>query len=337
MNSYSYYRLKFLFLQDRPTDEDAFKKCIKSVKKQFPGVNISKSLLPYYEPPVIIKSGTSGYMFDWWFTKTASYQNFYPLGLSKTKLLEYYAAKLKSVELNSTFYKLPESLTIQKWYDITPKDFSFIIKMSKFATHDKKLIDFADNFKHFYNGRVDILKEKCEGILIQMPPTFKNTTIKSKVDGMAPLERIKKVGLDIKDMDIPQLFIEFRDITWFNDQEVIKVLKEIGWSMVFVMTQSDDIIKGGTSGIYPPLKSDNITVENIAYFRFHGTSREQAYQGLYTNNYLTNLKLQVAEMNIQKQYYMFNNTDSLSKISGVSGISTTANVAPDAIINALFI
>lgn len=234
MNGYSYYHLKYLFLQDRPLDENVFDKCIKEVSKQFLGVNIPKHLLPYYEPLVMIKTGTSGYMFDWWFTKPNSFQNFYPSGVVKTRLLQYYATKLKSVELNSTFYKLPEASTIQKWYDTTPSDFSFVIKMSKFATHDKKLIDFADNFKHFYNGRVDILKEKCFGILIQMPPTFKNTTIKSKVDGLYPLERIKKVGLKLKDMDIPQLFIEFRDISWFNDDQVIDVLKVIMKSLWYL-------------------------------------------------------------------------------------------------------
>lgn len=339
MNSYSLDRLLFLYSQEYPdVDSKIITNCVQKVQKKYPKIHVSQIILSQYELSVGTKniySGTSGYMFDWWFSKP-TYNNFYPPTIKKDSLLQYYAKNFKSVEINSTFYKLPSPKNVQAWYNNTPPNFSFIVKMSKFSTHNKKFIDFVGNFKEFYVGRLNLLKEKCVGILVQLPSLFKNTNTKSKIDGLTPLERIKKVGLELLTFDKPQIFIEFRDLSWFNDK-VVEVLKEIGWSLVFVVTNAQDIMKVETpnqNNMYPMLDTENITVNNTVYIRFHGTSY-LPYQGLYDIKFLKNIKQQVNNIGIMNQYYMFNNTDSLTSGSNVTTVDRYKNdYYPDAILNA---
>ncbi len=121
MENYSYQRFYFLYSQEDPNiDKKTLLKCIKQVNKLYPSIKISaltQILLSKYEFLTInVKSGTSGYMFDWWYSKP-DLNNFYPLSLNKKKLLPYYATNFNAVEINSTFYKLPSSPAIQVWYD----------------------------------------------------------------------------------------------------------------------------------------------------------------------------------------------------------------------------
>src|SRR5579872_5608188 len=77
--------------------------------------------------------GTSGWHYADW--KGA----FYPKGLASKEFLSFYARKFKTVEVNNTFYRLPEIATAHAWYDSVPPDFTFAIKASRFLTHIKRL------------------------------------------------------------------------------------------------------------------------------------------------------------------------------------------------------
>ncbi len=338
---YSYHKLRYIItnkyaLMPSSISDEQFDVCIKNIKKLYPNQNIPKILFEILlEKSSFVKVGTSGYVFDWWFSTNYS-KSFYPIELPKKRALQYYTSshvvqahsglagrqfKLNTVELNTTFYRLPTPKAVAEWYKNTPADFTFIVKLSKFATHNKKLIDFKSNLKEFWVKRSDLLKEKCGGIIIQMPPSFKNTNTKSKIDGLTPLERVEYAGESIKNLDMPQIFIEFRDESWFSDN-VTKVLRKIGWSMVFVVTGSKQIIQQTTSlKIYPTLDIKNITVNDTVYFRFHGPS-SIPYIEAYSEAFLTKIKHWVDSFDIKRQYYIFNNTDSI-----VHGL-------PTAIINA---
>ena len=66
-----------------------------------------------------IHVGTSGWSYGHWKGP------FYPEDLPGDRMLEYYAQRFRSVEINSSFYRLPEPQTLQHWYDGTPDDFLF--------------------------------------------------------------------------------------------------------------------------------------------------------------------------------------------------------------------
>ncbi|RPI26642.1 MAG: DUF72 domain-containing protein, partial [Acidobacteria bacterium] len=77
--------------------------------------------------------GTSGWQYKDW-AKT-----FYPPRTAG--LLNYYSARFQTVEVNATFYRLPEKPVFEKWERETPADFVFAVKASRYLTHMKKLQD----------------------------------------------------------------------------------------------------------------------------------------------------------------------------------------------------
>ena len=85
-----------------------------------------------------IHIGTSGWSYPHW------KGTFYPQHLPAGRMLEYYAQQFRSVEINSTFYHLPERQRLREWYAGTPDDFLFSVKASRYITHMKKLGDPRD-------------------------------------------------------------------------------------------------------------------------------------------------------------------------------------------------
>lgn len=77
--------------------------------------------------------GTSGWQYRDW--KNA----FYPKEVTQSGWLEHYAQNFRTVEVNNTFYRLPERKTFEDWHARTPDDFIFTIKTSRYLTHIKRL------------------------------------------------------------------------------------------------------------------------------------------------------------------------------------------------------
>lgn len=77
--------------------------------------------------------GTSGYQYKEWD------HDFYPDTVKKKGCLPYYSTQLNAVEINASFYRLPEAATFARWKDATTDDFHFVIKGSRYVTHRKRL------------------------------------------------------------------------------------------------------------------------------------------------------------------------------------------------------
>lgn len=153
-----------------------------------------------------IHIGTSGYSYSHW------QDVFYPASLSESKWLEYYVKYFKTVELNITFYRLPQEKIFKSWYKRTPKDFVFAVKGSRFISHIKKLKDVAEPLKLFFS-RLKYLKKKTCVVLWQLPPAWKLN-----------LKRLEEFLKMQKRYKIRQAF-EFRNKTWFCP-EVYQLLKK---------------------------------------------------------------------------------------------------------------
>src|SRR5918911_5069 len=80
-----------------------------------------------------IHIGTSGWHYKHW--KGC----FYPLDLSNEDFLRYYVKYFHTVEINNSFYHLPQEKTLIEWRDITPGGFIFAVKANRYITHMKKL------------------------------------------------------------------------------------------------------------------------------------------------------------------------------------------------------
>ena len=254
--------------------------------------------------------GTSGYSYEHWTTgATSDVLNFYPSAVKTSERLQYYATQFNFVEINSTFYQLPSKATVKKWYDSTPADFRFTVKFSRYGTHSKKLVDFDKTFDDFWVNRLDALKEKCIGILIQLPPGYTFSEKASPKDQMTPLQRLRKAGEHTSQYAVP-MYVEFRDTSWFN-QEVYNVLAEIGWSLVCVHVNNDSGYFGAmNSGFSPSLEELSVSGR---YFRCHGT--KDSYKGDYDGNILLDMWL-ASQLQLQSTVisppviFAFDNTDS---------------------------
>jgi uncharacterized protein YecE (DUF72 family) len=111
----------------------------------------------------MLRVGTSGWQYPSWRGR------FYPRGVPAARWLEWYAQRFATVEVNNTFYRLPERATFAAWQQRVPSDFTFAIKASRYLTHYRRLRDPS--------GPVELLLARAEGlgarlgpVLLQLPP-----------------------------------------------------------------------------------------------------------------------------------------------------------------------
>ena len=107
--------------------------------------------------------GTSGYAYPEW------RGTFYPEKMQTTKMLPYYAARFTTVEINNTFYRMPNAKLLEGWSAQTPEHFKLTLKAPQRITHQKRLRDCADDVKYFLEVAAT-LRPKLGAILFQTPP-----------------------------------------------------------------------------------------------------------------------------------------------------------------------
>jgi uncharacterized protein DUF72 len=114
--------------------------------------------------------GTSGWQYDHW--RGA----FYPPDLAKSRWLDFYANRFRTVELNNSFYRLPSAKSWERWRDTVPDGFQFAIKASRFITHLRRLADCRDSLRLLYEG-VRLLGDRRGPVLFQLPPDFERNAV----------------------------------------------------------------------------------------------------------------------------------------------------------------
>jgi uncharacterized protein YecE (DUF72 family) len=110
--------------------------------------------------------GTSGYSYKEW------KGNFYPADLPAARMLTFYAGHFGSVEINATFYRMPEEKTLLKWAGEVPEDFTFVLKAPQRITHQKKLTAAEEDIRHFAEV-AGSLGPRLGPLLFQLPPYFR--------------------------------------------------------------------------------------------------------------------------------------------------------------------
>ncbi|MBN9374828.1 MAG: DUF72 domain-containing protein [Cellulomonas sp.] len=96
---------------------------------------------------------------------------FYPAGLPQQRELEYVAQRLRTVEINGSFYSLQRPERYRAWADQTPDDFLFSVKGGRFVTHMKRLRGVETALANFFASGVLALGPRLGPILWQLPPT----------------------------------------------------------------------------------------------------------------------------------------------------------------------
>lgn len=110
-----------------------------------------------------LRIGTSGYQYKHWRGP------FYPDDLPKRRWLSYYAEAFSAVELNSTFYGLPNPETVSVWAEDVYGDFRFALKFSRYGSHTKRLKD-PEKIIPPFEEVADAFGERLGPILLQLPP-----------------------------------------------------------------------------------------------------------------------------------------------------------------------
>jgi uncharacterized protein YecE (DUF72 family) len=149
--------------------------------------------------------GTSGYSYKEW------KGTFYPADLAASKMLSFYAEHFGSVEINATFYRMPEEKMLAKWATEVPPDFTFVLKAPQRITHQKKLAGAEDDIRHFVDV-ARVLGTQLGPLLFQVPPYFRKDVDKLRAFlGVVPREH--------------RVAFEVRHESWLDD-EVYGVLRE---------------------------------------------------------------------------------------------------------------
>lgn len=234
--------------------------------------------------------GTSGYSYDDWVGP------FYPEGMDKREFLGYYAERFDCIEVNYTYYRMPDATTLAAMSAKTPPDFRFVIKANQEMTHQREETDPA-LFEEFI-AALDPLREqgKFGCVLAQFPHSFRLT--QQNVDYLKQLRHL---------MHGVPVVVEFRNDEWIRD-EMFAFLRAAHFGFCCVDQPR-------LAGLVPPVVEATST---IGYVRFHGRNAEkwwehdhawERYNYLYSREELSEWvpKVRALAEQTENTYLFFNN------------------------------
>jgi uncharacterized protein YecE (DUF72 family) len=218
--------------------------------------------------------GTSGWSYANWRTL------FYPKGLKQGEWIRFYSEHLRSVEVNATFYRLPQEAMLKGWVEKTPADFLFAIKAWRAITHFKRLKD-CDEAIEVFLARLRPIEAKCGPILFQLPPRLHCDPARLQAFlALLPKER--------------RFTMEFRDPSWHCDK-------------IYALLEAQNIAFCPFE--LAELSAPRVATANFVYVRLHG--RKARYQGAYSEKALEDWAAWLGDRMAEGRdaYVYFDNTD----------------------------
>jgi uncharacterized protein YecE (DUF72 family) len=191
-----------------------------------------------------VRIGCSGWQYKHW------RGDFYPAELPLSQWFAYYAARFDTVEINNTFYRLPEASTFARWAAQAPPRFLYAVKASRFLTHMKKLKDPDEPVARLFD-RMQPLGKHLGPVLYQLPPGW-------KLDRGRLEQFLQSLPAGV------QHVMEFRDPSWYAD-DVAALLER------YRVARCLHDMHGSATG--------QERVGPFVYVRFHGPSG--TYEGGY--------------------------------------------------------
>ncbi len=237
-----------------------------------------------------IRVGCSGWSYKDWIGP------FYPEGTDSSDMLSHYLRKFDTVEINSTFYGIPNKWVVKNWLEKSPDEFRFSAKMVRDVTHENELDSVKSAYSKYMVNMLP-LKSKMGSILVQMPQRFKASDANYDLleDFLAMLHEDAKFTM------------EFRHRSWF-DSQTFKLLGR--YNVAFCVVSQPQF-----KGLIPP---EAVVTANHAYIRFHGLNYKKWYAGngnarydyLYSKKELRDWKPKIEEVQDEASdtvYVYFNN------------------------------
>lgn len=196
-----------------------------------------------------IRIGCSGWVYKHWRGLL------YPEGLAQKRWFERYAEVFDTVEINASFYRVPLESTFEGWRERAPPGFRYAVKVNRFITHMKKLLECAEETDRFIE-LARRLGPALGPLLYQLPPSLHKDL--GRLDAF-----LGRLPTDLEQV------VEFRHKSWY-DEEVLALLDR--HNVGFVVHD--------LRGLVSPRWASGRT----AYIRFHGTSGR--YWGRYSDEEL---------------------------------------------------
>ncbi|MEQ8232674.1 MAG: DUF72 domain-containing protein [Gammaproteobacteria bacterium] len=196
--------------------------------------------------PGRIRVGTSGYQYDHWRGV------FYPREVARARMLAHYCTEFDTVEIDNTFYSLPGSATFKRWRETAPRGFRFALKLSRYASHMKKLADPDATLPRFLDA-LGQLGAYAGPVLVQLPPRWRRDVARLDAFLAACPGRFRWA-------------VELRDPSWLDDS-VFAVLERHRAALVI-----HDLLP----------QHPRITTTDFVYRRYHG----EDHAGRYTHQKL---------------------------------------------------
>jgi uncharacterized protein YecE (DUF72 family) len=175
-----------------------------------------------------VSVGCQGWNYEGWITGPASGDKvFYPQGTRAAAMLEIYARAFGTVEVDSTFYAIPSTQTIEGWNRRTPQGFTFSLKLPQEITHVRGLRDGSAALLAEFCERARMLGDKLAAVLIQLPPQF----MAVPENKQALREFLPQLPRDIR------FSIEFRSADWLRQRGLAEFLRKYNVALTLVEGQ----------------------------------------------------------------------------------------------------
>jgi uncharacterized protein YecE (DUF72 family) len=244
-----------------------------------------------------LRSGTSGMVLP------VPNKQAFPDSFRHGPRLTYYASLFNSIELNSTFYKIPMPQTFTRWVSEVPEHFEFTVKLWRGITHVPGLRFDQQDVSRFLHA-AQCLGHKKGCLLVQLPPGL-TTAAAGQLELL--LDTICRLDADRS----WKLAVEFRHRSWYTP-EVNSILAH---------RHAGRVLHDMPASAIAELPADHPTIPFI-YLRFHGP--EGDYKGGYTQTLLAAWAERIAGwLSEQKDVYVyFNNTigDALADLSRLQAL-----------------
>jgi uncharacterized protein YecE (DUF72 family) len=207
-------------------------------------------------------------------------KDWYPQGMPAGERLSWYAERFEAVELNSSFYAVPERSTVRRWCDVTPDGFTFDVKLHRLLSRhsaglDSLPPDLREGARTTARGRVELTPElegaligevlhaleplagagKLSGLLLQLTPAF--SPRRNELSELEPL---------VEAVQPHRLAIELRNRRWVSDEQTHRTMEWFSdHDAAFVCV---DAPPAEATPIMPAV--DAVTRDDLAYVRIHG-------------------------------------------------------------------
>jgi uncharacterized protein YecE (DUF72 family) len=221
-----------------------------------------------------VRIGCSGWNYAHW------RETVYPRGLPTGRWLEHYATLFDTVEVNTTFYRLPKRSAVAGWVEQSPPGFVFAVKASRYLTHMKRLTDLGPGLARFYE-RIEPLvgSPKMGPVLWQLPANFYRND--------------ERLASALAQLPPGRHCFEFRHASWFVP-EIYDLLRDHGAALVI--------------GDHPerPFQTHELTAD-WTFIRFHYGSRGR--RGNYSESELEEWSRRISAWRAEVEVFAYFNND----------------------------